>query len=106
MGGDAGHSQSNGMHTGIFHGVEHADEIRDLIRQRLQQFRETGLGDPDEARHHRPEAALDQTGAPAMASGSVLEAARDLLAETRQLRATLQGRSAARGGEADGKASA
>jgi hypothetical protein len=73
------------MHTGIFHGVENASEIRDLILDRLRQFRETGLGDPDEARH------VQTTGTDSQTSDVVL-AARELLAELRALRATCASR--------------
>ena len=69
------------LHTGIFHSVNNANEIRDLILDRLRQFRQAGLGDPDD--HHHPAAAPDA------ASGDALAAAREILAEARALRATL-----------------
>lgn len=84
------HGSTDNMHTGVFHGVENAEEVRDLILNRLRHFRETGLGDPDEA---TPSAAARApgTGADAMA------AARELLAEARELRAVLEkGRAADR----------
>jgi len=82
-GGHYDHGQSNTMHTGVFHGVEQAVEVRDLILNRLRSFRETGLGDPDELRH---------AASPSQATGEeVLSAARDLLAETRQLRQAVSG---------------
>ena len=36
------------MHQCTFHAVNDATEIRDLILARLQRFRQTGLGDPDD----------------------------------------------------------
>lgn len=81
-GGDTGHKGSPGdtMHQGIFHGVDNAHEIRDLILNRLRRFRAAGLGDPD-----------DHSAAPVISApaGDALTAARELLAEARQLRATL-----------------
>jgi len=72
------------LHTGIFHSVDNANEIRDLILQRLRQFRQAGLGDPDDHAHH--------VAAPAPAdatSADAVTAARELLAEAKALRATL-----------------
>jgi hypothetical protein len=84
--GGGGNSEShyghgNLLHTGVFAGVENAVEIRDLILERLRRFRETGLGDPDEAVQPTCVAPTDAT--------DVLAAARELLAETRRLRQTL-----------------
>jgi membrane protein YdbS with pleckstrin-like domain len=72
------------LHTGIFHSVDNAHEIRDLILDRLRQFRQAGLGDPDD--HH------DQVHSPqteTASSHNTLTAARELLAEARALRASL-----------------
>jgi len=86
-GGSGGHgAEHHGgdeeMHLGLFHSVTNAPEIRDLILERLRRFRESGLGDPDE-----------KTGSitpPAPAAPSdVLGAARELLAEAKALRASL-----------------
>lgn len=57
-------------HTARFAGVDNAEQIRDLILDRLRQCRGSGLGDPDE---HGPKTEL--------------EAARELAAEARALRA-------------------
>ena len=43
------HAQDS-LHSGVFHAVDNAKGIRDLITERLRQFRESGLGDPDETR--------------------------------------------------------
>ncbi len=87
-GGDT-HEQKGGesLHTGVFHGVSNAHEIRDLILERLRQFRETGLGDPDEPGR----AASAPGGADAAASPppAALAAAHELLAEARALRRAL-----------------
>ena len=85
------HGQAQSMHTGSFHGVENASEIRDLILDRLKHFRETGLGDPDEERRTHAQTA---TAAPPQLAGGedVLNAARELLIEARQLRSTLNQR--------------
>lgn len=58
-------------HVAKFAGVDNGDAIRDLITERLRQYRDTGLGDPDA---HRP------------APLAVEDAARALLAELRALR--------------------
>lgn len=79
------HGQSgDSLHTGIFHSVQNANEIRDLILDRLRQFRQAGLGDPDDhpdrTHPHPPEAAT---------SRDTLAAAHELLAEARALRSSL-----------------
>ena len=79
-------SLEGSMHTGFFHGVDNAGEIRDLILKRLRSFRETGLGDPDEQPHA---SSLSPEAAPA----AVLGAAREVLAESRALRAAIIARS-------------
>jgi hypothetical protein len=71
------------LHTGVFHGVDNAPEIRDLILERLRLFRETGLGDPDEAPHLPVAASVQATTS---AAPAVLAAARELLEEARALR--------------------
>lgn len=82
------------LHTGHFHGVDNAHEIRDLIQDRLRRFRESGLGDPEEARqaalaaaaqHHATIAATAQVPNDA----DVLAAARELAAEAKALRVAL-----------------
>ncbi len=93
-GGGGDHDTRHGkeldsLHTGIFHSVDNATEIRDLILQRLRQFRQTGLGDPDEPHDHVV------TGGPAVAGPShespaeTIAAAHELLAEARALRQAL-----------------
>lgn len=74
-GGDAEHKKTgqDSLHRAVFHGVANAGEIRDLILARLKQFREAGLGDPDDA--------IPQTQ-----DASALTAAHELLAEMHALR--------------------
>lgn len=87
-GGGGGAHQSghhhDSMHLGVFHGVENATEIRDLILTRLRQFREAGLGDPDDQRRAEAPAA-----APSSTASEPILAARELLEETRALRRAL-----------------
>lgn len=83
---EPGHGQQgHSLHLGYFHAVDNAEEIRDLILERLRSFRESGLGDPDEARETP---ASDERPA---VSADTLSAARELLAEARALRATRRG---------------
>jgi hypothetical protein len=84
-GGSAPHHRQpagDDMHVGWFRHVTNAPEIRDLILDRLRRFRESGIGDPDEA-------AVPAASAPGIAADHPLAAARELLAEARALRATL-----------------
>jgi membrane protein YdbS with pleckstrin-like domain len=80
-GGGGQHETQPGdsLHTGIFHGVENAAEIRDLILDRLRQFRQAGLGDPDDPVHPAEPAPPSDTFA----------AAQEMLAEARALRTAL-----------------
>jgi membrane protein YdbS with pleckstrin-like domain len=85
-GSEHGHKKHEGsLHAGYFHGVDNAAEVRDLILARLRHFRETGLGDPDEARQTVP---VSTPSASATYADAVM-ASRELLQETRQLRSTL-----------------
>lgn len=78
-GGGAGTAEprtaSSGSHTheARFDGVDNAAEIRQLVRQRIRMYRDSGLGDPDDA--------PQQTR-----TSPALEAARNLLQEARALR--------------------
>lgn len=92
-GGGGSHDEKHpgdSLHTGIFHSVENATEIRDLILTRLRQFRQAGLGDPDDATH-APSGLTDHAASPAGTSAP-LDAALELLAEARALRAELRPR--------------
>ncbi len=77
-------SHEDSLHTGRFHGVTNAPEIRDLILDRLREFRESGLGDPDDTTRAHVEAghrAGEESSRP-----EALSAAKELLHETRALR--------------------
>lgn len=82
----SGGSPDDALHTGVFQGVEHAGAIRDLILERLRQFRQAGLGDPDDGPVGEAGAAAGGP-APARPSGAALAAANEVLAEARALRA-------------------
>jgi hypothetical protein len=85
-GGGGGHEKGashDSLHTGTFHGVDNAQEIRDLVLERLRLFRQTGLGDPDEAHAIASEPATSPENP---AASDVRAAAQELLAEARALR--------------------
>ncbi len=86
-GGGSAHSEMQGqkrsLHVGFFHGVGNAEEIRDLILARLRDFRQSGLGDPEERNPSTPPPTV------ASAAGDSVAAARELLAAARDLRSAL-----------------
>jgi hypothetical protein len=86
----AGHPGAHhaSLHTGVFHAVDNAQEIRDLVVERLRQFRETGLGDPDESLHGPPAVTVDSGPAGGVVHPDTRMAARELLDEIRRLRAS------------------
>jgi membrane protein YdbS with pleckstrin-like domain len=81
----AGHASQGGAahsgHLGYFRGVSNASEIRDLMLDRLRRWRDTGLGDPDEAPHPHDRVERDSA-----ASDDLLAAARTVLTEAQALR--------------------
>lgn len=83
------HGHQDSLHTGYFHGVENAREIRDLIQERLRRFRDSGLGDPEEARPAAPGVPPIMTDPTGAGDADVLAAARELAAEARALRGAL-----------------
>lgn len=85
-GGGGGEQQGahDSTHTGVFHGVENANEIRDLILARLRQFREAGLGDPDDQSPPVVSGAPNDETTPV--GSDPLLAAREILEEARALR--------------------
>ncbi|MFQ5349051.1 MAG: PH domain-containing protein [Thermoanaerobaculia bacterium] len=66
------------LHVGYFRGVANAAEIRDAVLARLRRLRSSGLGDPEEPVPVEAVRGTDQ---------GVLEAAAELLRETRSLAA-------------------
>ncbi len=83
-GGSSEEHGGEALHTGVFRSVENAPEIRDLIVARLRAFREAGLGDPDHARR-------DLAPATGAIHPQAVEAAREVLRESRALRAAALG---------------
>ena len=85
-GGDENLQQKAGdsLHTGVFHGVANAQEIRDLVLTRLRDFRDTGLGDFDDA-PTPPAAPATECNSQA----ELLGASRAMLEELRSLRVAL-----------------
>jgi uncharacterized membrane protein YdbT with pleckstrin-like domain len=87
-GGSGGHKKqeaggaTEAAHEACMRGVSDAPALRDLVQAGVRRHRDAGLGDPDEA------AALPVSGAQAV-SPEAVDAARELLAEMRELRARL-----------------
>ena len=86
-GGDKHESHGGGdsLHTGVFHGVDNATEIRDLIQDRLRAFRQSGLGDPDDA-HVGHDVPAGHVAHEVGTTADATLAARELLLEARRLR--------------------
>ena len=79
------------LSRGLLQGLDDAERVRDLLLASLRQSRDAGLGDPDD-RSAVPALPAASTQAAAGADGgSVLTAARELLAESRALRRTVAG---------------
>ncbi|HSN67795.1 MAG TPA: PH domain-containing protein [Thermoanaerobaculia bacterium] len=76
------HGAGDEMHAAAFRGVDNATEIRDVITERVRLYRDSGLGDPDDARGPAASSAL--------AGEAALAAAAELLAEARALRHALE----------------
>lgn len=91
-GGGSGEGKKQGVGESLseayFHGVDNAEEIRDVVRDRVRRFRDSGLGDPDDA----PAPTLPYAGAPdPLGDVDLAAAARELLAEARALRSAATG---------------
>jgi len=74
-GGTVGES----MHVGKLRAVDNAEMVRDLILERLRRFRDSGLGDPDDHRHHLP-AAHESDGSTLAGAIALRDAAKALAA--------------------------
>lgn len=93
-----GHAQET--HVAYFRGVDTATEIRDLILQHLRNYRrDSGLGDPDSPAAGAAEPPEVTAPDARVDIAESLTAARELLAETRQLRTALAERAGRRGAE-------
>ncbi len=78
--GDSGDKKgADKLHIASFRGVDDPELIRRAVLERVRLHRDAGLGDPDDAR------SLEGAGV----DGGTLEAARELHAEIRALRAEL-----------------
>lgn len=80
-----GPHKGESLHTGVFEGVTNAKEIRDLILARLRDYRDSGLGHPSEEGNSLPSPPFEV----GTRDEATLAAARELLAEVRDLRRTL-----------------
>jgi len=72
------HREEDSGHIGYFRGVDGAPAIRDLILERLKKQRDAGIGDAEPLAEAAPSGSAT--------SPELLEAARELLAEARELR--------------------
>jgi hypothetical protein len=94
-GGAVGHHAQGqaveSWHTAVFRNVDNPEEIRDLILSHQRALKETGLGDPEESRQAAPRPNRTTGVRPFTGSPDDLDAARELLAEVRRLRATATG---------------
>lgn len=92
-GGGGGEGRKQGMgeslHEAYFHGVDNAEEIRDVVRERVRRYRDSGLGDPDDAPALPAPARTARVGGAADAGAAA--AARELLEEARMLRGLVAG---------------
>ncbi|UCF68201.1 MAG: PH domain-containing protein [Acidobacteriota bacterium] len=80
-----GQRERESMHVGFLRGVDNAREIRDTILARLRRLKDSGLGDPDDAR----ESERYRSAGPGQPIAA-LPAARDVLGEARALRRLLE----------------
>jgi membrane protein YdbS with pleckstrin-like domain len=83
---DPSHDLGESMHVGYFRGVDNVEEIKSLILDRLRKLKDSGLGDPDDA---RATAAQQQLTAVLPAAEEDIRAAELLLQEVRGLRSAL-----------------
>ena len=81
--GAASDDDDEALSRGLLQGLDNAEEVRDLLLASLRRSRDSGLGDPDD---RAVAAAPVEPSRPPADDGSVLAAARELLAETRALR--------------------
>jgi uncharacterized membrane protein YdbT with pleckstrin-like domain len=81
--GESEQGSGDHLHVGYFRGVANAGEIRDAVLTQLRRLRSSGLGDPEEPVSAEPVPDTDR---------SVLEAAVELLRETRALAGALRQR--------------
>ncbi|MFO7892513.1 MAG: PH domain-containing protein [Longimicrobiales bacterium] len=90
-GGSSTEEGGDDMHKGYFRGVADAESIRDTIRERVREYRDAGLGgeDPGAASRAPGRVPAGATAADRPRDDGVVQAAHEVLAEVRALRATL-----------------
>lgn len=95
--GSKNHELGLNMHVGYFRGIDNADDVLTLMQQRLRKARGSGLGDIDDeqgttASPSSPSSpsSAETTAAGDGPNGELLDAARELLAEVKQLRAAAE----------------
>ena len=66
-----GHKMAQSMHTAWFRGIANATEVRELIQARVRHQKDSGIGDSDGR----------SPGASTEASGAIVTALREILAE-------------------------
>jgi uncharacterized membrane protein YdbT with pleckstrin-like domain len=86
-GGGGGSEQLGSSHMAVFAGVDCAEAIRELIVGRLREYRDAGLGDPDDKQRH---AAVSSAAVGRGEQPAAIDAARMVLAEARALRVVLE----------------
>lgn len=90
-GGDSDDDEDS-LSLGLLQGLDNAEELRNLLLASLRQSRDAGLGDPDDRSAVPVVAASTEARVSGGAEdGSVLAAARELLAESRALRRAVAG---------------
>jgi len=89
-GGGGGSEQLGPSHMAVFEGVDCAEAIRDLIIGRLREYRDAGLGDPEDKQRHAAVAGVAGAAGGALELPAARDAARVVLAEARTLRAVLE----------------
>jgi uncharacterized membrane protein YdbT with pleckstrin-like domain len=78
--------EDKGLHVGHFRGIENGAELRAQIRARMARSKGSGLGDEAE---HPVEPAQSFAGETGTVGAQTLDAARELLAESRRLHGVL-----------------
>lgn len=83
------HAYAGFFHRGVMRGIANATEVRDQILALLKQYRDAGLGDPEDRR--RAAATARPASTSAGFSPAALGALREVRDEARALRAALGG---------------
>jgi hypothetical protein len=84
---ERGRTIGSQLHVGTLRAVDDAKGVRDLVLDRLRHLRDAGLGDPDDRRATEPAGATARDESLDRAVSALRQAARDLAADARALRA-------------------